>query len=1056
MSKKKSIISILLIIAMLLSLNTFTVFAGEASDIEWYNFRNNAENNGVVSAETPTSAETANLKWAEKYGTGWTAAPTPPLILDGYLYIGMSNKILKINKSTGEKVAESDAMVGNVGYAMNPITYADGKLFVQVGNGIIQAVDYETLKCLWSTEKIGGQTLCPISYVKIEGKGYIYTGTWQTEVKDGAYMCFSTDDSNVNENKIKKAEWRFIPSGQTDQLSSANLVYDDTVLTYDEDLYNSISDENSVSRRGFYWAGAYACEKYVAVGTDDGTKEGDYQANACFYTLNPKTGKIIDKISGIKGDIRTTAVYSEGNLYFATKGGLLYRVPVDADGNLGEAKTLDLGNMVTASPLIYKGKLYIGVCSDKGQFSSEGHKFAVVSTAEMKLLYDLPIQGYPQAAALLSTAYEGVDYDGYGSADGRVYIYFTYNSNPGGICYTYDAADSEDAATESYELFIPDESMQNYCISTICADRDGTLYYKNDSGYLMAVEQNNAYLSGIMVEGAKSWSDEFSAGRTSYEVVMATGTDKAVVNLSLPSGTMAEINGIAYDAVNGNKVSFDGEGNGKAEIIVTKGSDKRTYTLNFRGQSSDSSLSGLKINNSNAFSGTALSLSPEFVSSKKAYTVDIDKLSKTFYNVWPDPADSNASVKVYAVENVSESKQNSDGTISVTGTNNGHNRYAIYPADANKSVKIKIEVTSENGEGVTEYTLTLQKYSAEYIAQLESYKNPEDYSEEQRTELQTIIAEGKTAISNSESMSKAKAALEEAKEKIDRLYTSSEMEEVEKSGINITIRENIVANQPAGTVVNTHIKADEAVKYGYSKPSELKTKVTVLDGLAALHKVMYGEDFESKPEDYLIITSSGWVTRIFGVDTYNMGFFVNNKMPLDESTGYGTTADRTVLKNGDVLTVFMYNDVETYSDMYLYFDKEKVEAYTGEKITLTLSGAYAMGGTHSVQPGCSVAVVDKGGNIVLEAITDDNGQIAFILNDEGQYTVKLTDAPYDYFIMPVCDITVNKKIVTEKEEYEQPGEVAKTGDANGGNMLYAILALFGSAIALVALRKRED
>ena len=100
--------------------------------------------------------------------------------------------------------------------------------------------------------------------------------------------------------------------------------------------------------------------------------------------------------------------------------------------------------------------------------------------------------------------------------------------------------------------------------------------------------------------------------------------------------------------------------------------------------------------------------------------------------------------------------------------------------------------------------------------------------------------------------------------------------------------------------------------------------------------------------------------------------------------------------------------------------------------------------------------MDKGGNIVLEAITDDNGQIAFILNDEGQYTVKLTDAPYDYFIMPVCDITVNKKNVTEKEEYEQPGEVAKTGDANGGNMLYAILALFGSAIALVALRKRED
>ena len=132
----KKLISFALIIAMLFSLNTFIAFAGEASDIEWYNFRNNPENNGIVSSQTPISGATANLKWAEKYGTGWAAAPTPPLILDGYLYIGMSNKIVKIDKDTGEKVAESDAMVGNVGYAMNPITYADGKLFVQVGSGI--------------------------------------------------------------------------------------------------------------------------------------------------------------------------------------------------------------------------------------------------------------------------------------------------------------------------------------------------------------------------------------------------------------------------------------------------------------------------------------------------------------------------------------------------------------------------------------------------------------------------------------------------------------------------------------------------------------------------------------------------------------------------------------------------------------------------------------------------------------------------------------------------------------------------------------------------------
>ena len=53
------------------------------------------------------------------------------------------------------------------------------------------------------------------------------------------------------------------------------------------------------------------------------------------------------------------------------------------------------------------------------------------------------------AVSLLSTAYKNEDFDGDGKADGRVYIYFTYNAKPGGIYYTYDAAAQAGAATES-------------------------------------------------------------------------------------------------------------------------------------------------------------------------------------------------------------------------------------------------------------------------------------------------------------------------------------------------------------------------------------------------------------------------------------------------------------------------------------------------------------------------------------------------------------------------------------------------------------------------------
>lgn len=86
---KNRILAVVLTAAMLFTMMPAFAMAGEATDLEWYNFRNNPENNGVTDKTTPNSAETATLKWAKKYGTGWGAAPTTPLILDGYVYIGM-------------------------------------------------------------------------------------------------------------------------------------------------------------------------------------------------------------------------------------------------------------------------------------------------------------------------------------------------------------------------------------------------------------------------------------------------------------------------------------------------------------------------------------------------------------------------------------------------------------------------------------------------------------------------------------------------------------------------------------------------------------------------------------------------------------------------------------------------------------------------------------------------------------------------------------------------------------------------------------------------------
>ena len=46
--KRKKIIALLLTLAIIVTMIPMAVFAGEAINIEWYNFRNNPENNGVV------------------------------------------------------------------------------------------------------------------------------------------------------------------------------------------------------------------------------------------------------------------------------------------------------------------------------------------------------------------------------------------------------------------------------------------------------------------------------------------------------------------------------------------------------------------------------------------------------------------------------------------------------------------------------------------------------------------------------------------------------------------------------------------------------------------------------------------------------------------------------------------------------------------------------------------------------------------------------------------------------------------------------------------------
>lgn len=702
MKRVKKIVSAFVVAALMVTTIPTMAFAEEQGtyevDAEWYNFRNNPENNGVTDRPTPTETVETVQKWANKYGKGWSAAPTPPLVLNGKLYIGSGNQVIELDKENGNELRRSDAMIGNVGFAMNPLTYADGKLFAQVGNGVIQAIDLETLKCVWYTEKLGGQTLCPISHTTIDGKGYIYSGTWKSEKREGSYFCVTTDDEELvsvdnqkGGGKQKKLTWTFTPTKDDPEVHG--------------------------SKKGFYWAGAYATAKYVAVGSDDGTDEGEYTANAVFYTLNPKTGEIIDAIRGIKGDIRTTTVYDNGYLYFGTKGGVLYKTKVDESGHLSETSSIDIGAvknesvMMTAAPVVYGNKIYVGVSGKGGQFDPDGgHGFRVIDNrgdlTQDSILYNIPIPGYPQAAALASTAHVNEDFDGDGQADGRVYLYFTYNAPPGGIYYCYDTADqTESKEGQSGELFVPPSGQQQYCISTICADREGTLYYKNDSCYLMAVERNPAYINNIIVAGTAgetiSWNTSFDSTVSEYTLKIPETLEKIKLELDVNEGNSVTVNGNAYQ----QNVEISVEpGDSDLRIVVSKQEANRTYTrtyiLHLNRVKTISTLESMKVGTSNAFSNF-LELKPQFSPETIEYTIDTSK-SEAFWRVWLKATDANSAIKVSPVENIKKID-----AVAGTPVTEGHNRWNVYKEDTSKTAEIRVDVLSEDGKQTTSYHLTL-------------------------------------------------------------------------------------------------------------------------------------------------------------------------------------------------------------------------------------------------------------------------------------------------------------------------------------------------------------
>lgn len=434
----------------------------------WPSFRADDNNNGVVNVKTPVRAEDAVLYWATKLGDGYgSAACGCPIIVDGYLYTYAGTTLYKVDTISGEVVA-TGKLDHSSSFAINNPTYGAGMIFVGLANGTVQAFNASTLESLWIyKDSLGGQPNCPIVY----HDGYIYTGFWMQEDADAHLVCLSvTDEDPSSTDEQKLASWTYTRKG------------------------------------GFYWAGAYVSDDFLLVGTDDG-ETGCQTGYGHILSMDPKSGKVLDDVTlPYVGDVRSSVTYDKvtGDYYFTTKGGYFYRISVNADGTFKEnsLQSVALYNyasdatnpaMSTCTPVIWNGRAYVGV-SGTSQFGAySGHNITVIDLNSMEIAYTVRTMGYPQTSGLLTTAYDSEE----------VYVYFFDNFTPGKLRMLSDRpgqTEPKEVTVEEYNdsgkitkydtayvLFTPVGEQAQYAICSPIVDEYGTIYFKNDSAYLMAL-----------------------------------------------------------------------------------------------------------------------------------------------------------------------------------------------------------------------------------------------------------------------------------------------------------------------------------------------------------------------------------------------------------------------------------------------------------------------------------------------------------------------------------------------------------------------------------------
>lgn len=421
-------------------------------DAEWAGYGNSGNGSTVTDAKTP--AQAAGLKWAFdwKAESGQQYANcSEPVIANGFVYIATENELIKIDSSTGKKVA-SAPLASKVSYTSRPI-YTNGLIIVPLNGGAVQAITADKLICKWLTP--GLTDLTQSSCTVVSDGEYVYVGT-----ADGKKYV------NGSFTRIK------IATGE-------------------------VSWQNIDAAEGYYWTGAALTDKYAIVPTSAGTLK----------CIDKAAGDVVSTMKlGALANADCVADPSNGSTFYQmTHDGKLHVISLSVKGVLSEQKTVDLGltnNM--SAPAVAGENLIVGGQTATGSalalYNLKTGKTTMVTAADGK---ELPA-GFNGIAATPLVSVQG----------GKTHVYFTVNSadskdyvnySAGGGVYRYTLGDAE--ATQIYDA----AGHYQYCDSPVIADASGNLFYINDSGTLFKLGAVESWTVAFNSNGGSACDTKFVA-----------------------------------------------------------------------------------------------------------------------------------------------------------------------------------------------------------------------------------------------------------------------------------------------------------------------------------------------------------------------------------------------------------------------------------------------------------------------------------------------------------------------------------------------------------------